>query len=333
MNKIILVKYGRKNCYKFEKHESDLLSDNQVRIKIRYIGISFTDYIIKRGNYKYQKEYFPLPFVQGFEFGGSIIEVKNKNSEYKIGDEIVGINKFGCFQTEICINEKSIIKIPNEYSLLEATSFPVNFFTAYHALHNLVVVNENSKVLITSGAGGVGSMLIQLCKISKHQITSSVSSSSKIDYVKGIGADKVIVGENLNNEDKDIDIVFDSSGTFNPIKYKKCLSTNPKIIVYGFNSLLTKNIFRNIFNYFNLYKPRLFDMVYNNITVSGFNIIKFTEDDKYFEKIKNEFSKLLESKQLKVPKIRLYNYKEVNKAIESLTDRSNIGKVILEVTD
>ncbi len=332
MNKFVLVKYGKKNCYKFEKTESGVLTENQIRIKVKYIGISFTDYIIKRGYYQYQKEYFPLPFVQGFEFGGIITEIKNKDSDYKIGDEVIGINKFNCFQTEICLDEKNIIKVPKGYSLLEASSFPVNFFTAYHALNNLVVVNENSKVVVTSAAGGVGFTLVQLCKIAGHRVIASVGNKSKFDYVKSVGADKVIIDDNLS-EEKDIDVVFDSSGTFNPVKHRKHLSVNPKIIVFSFNSLLTKNLFRNIFNYFNLYKPKLFDLVYNNITISGFNIIKFTEDDKYFEKIKTELLKALESKSLKVQDIRLYNYKQIDEAIESLANRNNKGKVILEISD
>jgi NADPH:quinone reductase-like Zn-dependent oxidoreductase len=332
MIKIFLIKYGKKDCYKFENFEPDILINNQVRIKVKYIGLSFTDYIIKFGYYQFQKEFFPLPFVQGFEFGGTITEIKNNDSEYKIGDEVVGINKFGCFQTEICIDENKIVKVPSVYSLLEASTFPVNFFTAYHALHNLVVLNKSSKVLIKSAAGGVGSMLVQLCKIAGHEVIASVGNSSKGEYVKNLGADEVIIGENLDKENN-IDVVFDSSGTFNPLKYKKSLSINPKIIVYGFNSLLTKNIFRNIVNYFKLYKPKLFDLVYNNITVSGFNIIKFTEEDVFFTKIKNDLSSLLKDNKLKVPNIRLYNYKQVNDAIESFSDRKNTGKVILEIVD
>lgn len=126
-------------------------------------------------------------------------------------------------------------------------------------------------------------------------------------------------------------MVFDNNGTFNIKKFSKALSLNSKIIVFGFNSLLTKNWVKNIVNYFSLIKPKMFDLVYNNITISGFNIIKFTEDQDYFYEIKSELQKHLENKKLIVPEIREYNFSEIEKAIESLSNRENFGKVIVKI--
>ena len=335
MQKILLYKYGSKNSYKYiDIAEKEKLSVGQVRVDIKYIGISFTDLIIKKGLYKYQKDNYPLPFCQGFEFSGVISEVTSDEYEYEVGEEVCGLVKFGCFANKIIINKNNIFKIPKTYSLKEAITFPVNFFTAYHALCNIVKIKKDSVVMIYSGAGGVGGMILQLSKILGYKTIAIVSNKEKEMYVKNLGADFVFCGDVLNNLKKNnikVDIVFDSNGTFNINEFNDVLSLNSKIIVLGFNSLLTKNIFRNILNYFSLLKPKIFDLVYNNITVSGFNIIKFTEDGDYFKETKSELQKYLNDEKLIIPKIREYQFSEMEEPIESLSDRNNFGKVIIKI--
>jgi len=335
MQKILLYKYGNKNSYKYiDIPKKEKLSTGQVRVDIKYIGISFTDLIIKKGFYKYQRDNYPLPFCQGFEFSGIISEVFKDEKEYSAGDEVFSLVKFGCFTNEIVVNINNIIKVPKTYYLREAVTFPVNFFTAYHALCNIVKIKKNSTVMIYSSAGGVGGMILQLSKIFGYKTIAVVSDKKKETYVKNLGADFVFYDDILNNLKRNnlkIDVVFDSNGTFNINKFSEVLSLNSKIIVFGFNSLLTKNILKNIINYLSLIKPKIFDLVYNNITVSGFNIIKFTDDGDYFNETKNELQKYLNDKKLIVPEIREYKFSEMEKAIESLSDRNNFGKVIIKI--
>lgn len=335
MQKILLYKYGNKNSYKYiDILEKEELLAGQIRVDIKYIGISFTDLIIKKGFYKYQRDNYPLPFCQGFEFSGVISEIFNNEKEYSIGDEVFGLVKFGCFANEIVVNKSNIIKVPKTYSLKEVVTLPVNFFTAYHALCNIVKIKDNSTVMIYSAAGGVGGMILQLSKIFGYKTVAIISDKKKEMYVKSLGADLILCNNVLDNLKKNnikVDIVFDSNGTFNLSEFNKVLSLNSKIVVFGFNSLLTKNIFKNILNYFSLIKPKIFDLVYNNITVSGFNIIKFTNDSDYFNETKNKLQKYLNEKKLIIPEIREYHFSEIEKAVESLSDRNNFGKVIVKI--
>jgi len=148
MQKIFLYKYRSKNSYKYiDIIEREKLSVDQVRVDIKYIGISFTDLIIKKGLYKYQKDNYSLPFCQGFEFSGIISEVTSSEHEYKVGEEVCGLVKFGCFANEIIVNKNNIFKIPKTYSLKDVAAFPVNFFTAYHALCNIVKIKKESTTL------------------------------------------------------------------------------------------------------------------------------------------------------------------------------------------
>lgn len=185
MQKILLYKYGSKNTYKYiDNVPEKILSANEVRVDIKYIGISFADWIIKRGFYKYQKENYPLPFCQGFEFSGVVSEVTSEEHEYKIGDTVCGLVKFGCFTSSIAVNKNNIFKIPNTYSMREVATFPVNFFTAYHALNNIVKIKEKSTVMVYSSAGGVGSMILQLSKLLGYKTVAVASNIKKVDTRK-----------------------------------------------------------------------------------------------------------------------------------------------------
>ncbi len=335
MKIIFLTKYGNKKCYEYKDTESiKEISSNQIRVQIKYIGLSFTDIIIRKGLYKEQRDNYKLPFCQGFEFSGIVAQVGEKVLNYKVGDEVCGVSKYGCFKEEIVTDENHIFLVPKTYSLKEAAAFPVNYFTAHHAIEDIVRIKEGATILIYGGDGGVGGMLTQISKLKGFKVISIVGNQKEVEYAKSLGADYVFTEDiiaNLKKENLKIDVVFDNIGTFNIKLFRNYLSVNSKIIVYGFGSLLNKNIFKTVINYFNLIKIKIFDLVYYNITISGFNIIKLTENLELLGETKNSLENALKEKKIIVPKIEEFDFYKIDDALSYLGDRENYGKVILKI--
>ncbi len=335
MKTIFLTKYGNKNCYEYKDMESiKEISSNQVRVQIKYIGLSFTDIIIRKGLYKEQKDNYKLPFCQGFEFSGVVVQIGEKVTRYKVGDEVCGVSKYGCFKKEIITDEDHIFHVPNTYSLKEAATFPVNYFTAHHAIEDIVRIKEGATVLIYGGDGGVGGMLTQISKLKGFKVISVVGNQKEVEYAKSLGADHVFTSDLISNFKKEnlkLDIIFDNIGTFDLQLFRNYLSVNSKIIVYGFGSLINKDIFKTIINYFKLIKIKIFDLVYYNITISGFNIIKLTENLELLGETKNSLENSLKERKLIVPKIQEFDFYKIDEALDYLGDRKNYGKVILKI--
>ena len=98
-----------------------------------------------------------------------------------------------------------------------------------------------------SAGGGVGSALVQLCKLHDLHVTGVVGASHKVEYVRQLGADAVIdkSSQSLWDEAKRLcpdgyDLVFDANGPETLAQSYAHLKPTGKLLVYGFHSLLPK---------------------------------------------------------------------------------------------
>jgi len=328
MEKITLTKYNQKFFIE-ECHNAELKSD-EIRIKTAFAGISFTDVIIRKGFYQYQKENYALPLTLGFEASGTITEIGTDVDEYSIGDRIFVLKEFGCFSEEIIAISTDLIKIPSSIPLDIAVGLGVNFFVAWHALHNIVKIFPQSNVLITSAAGGVGGMLTQIAS-QTNTVTGLVNSDTKFEYVTSLGAHAVFCYKNAENRGS-FDIILVSSGE-QLKQYQNMLTANGKIIIYGFNDLVPTNwmYYPTVFaKYITLPKINILNLVHNNQSVSGFNIIKLTNTSKEFIDTKKAFLSALTNRNFKEPNITLFNFRDVEEAFKLIESGKSIGKILLE---
>jgi NADPH:quinone reductase-like Zn-dependent oxidoreductase len=330
MKSVILEKYRSELVIK--DIESAVIDDNEVRIKNAYAGLSFTDRIIQQGLYKYQRQHMPIPYVPGFEASGHILEVGNKVVGLSVGDSVTVLQRQGCLNSEIIANHENVMRIPKEMDMALAASLPVNFFTASHALNNIVKIYPNSRLLISSAAGGVGGMLTQLAS-RQHCVTGLVGSQEKVDYVKTLGAYEACTYREFFNEAKKFDVILTASGE-DIEDYIERLDVNGKIIIYGFHAMVPRNLrgaLGALFNYFKMPSISLSNLVYENKTVSGFNIIHLDTTSKEFKSTKKQFLDLLEAGDMpNRQRIHEYGFKEINTALDDLADGKLCGKVVIK---
>ena len=101
-----------------------------------------------------------------------------------------------------------------------AAAAPLALITAWGALFERGLLQSGETILIHAGAGGVGHVAIQLAKIAGAKVITTVSSNSKADFVKSLGADEIIfynqtdVAAEVNRltENRGVDLVFDTVG-------------------------------------------------------------------------------------------------------------------------
>lgn len=313
-----------------EDFDSVPLGKDLVRVKTAFAGISYTDIIIQKGWYKFQKEHLPTPYTPGFEASGTVTEVGDEVLQVKVGDKVAILQREGCFSEEIVAKQENVIKIPDDADLKWAASVPVNFFTAWHALYNIVTIFPESRILITSAAGGVGGILTQLCA-PLHHTTGLVRNEGKREYVKKLGATVVKTHKDFDFSQR-YDVICTSSG-LDIQKYEKMLSENGKLIVYGFHSLVPRenlDIFKTIYNYLKLPKLKILRLVYNNTTIAGFNIIKLSTNSKEFNATKDAFEVEIKDKKLTKHSVKTYPFASYQEAFDKLENGETVGKLLLE---
>ena len=145
-----------------------------------------------------------------------MVAVGAKVSAFKVGDEVYSRpnkDRIGTFAERIAVAEADLAPKPESLSVIEAASLPLVALTAWQAVVEKGNVQPGQKVLIHAGAGGVGSIAIQLAKHRGATVATTVSAANA-DFVRDLGADIVIDRRAKDFEQllAGYDLVLDSLG-------------------------------------------------------------------------------------------------------------------------
>jgi NADPH:quinone reductase-like Zn-dependent oxidoreductase len=156
-----------------------------------------------------------LPAGIGYDVSGEVVEIGSKVKNFEVGDEIysrVSQEYMGTLAEFVAVDSSVVAHKPENVSFEKAASLPLVGLTAIQALEK-AGLKENDRILIHAGSGGVGSFAVQYAK-SKGAIVYTTTSSTNLDWVKALGADRVIDYKNEDYKEvaNNLDIVFDTLG-------------------------------------------------------------------------------------------------------------------------
>ena len=194
------------------------LSSGKVLVSIKSAGVNPVDWKIREGAFQ-QMIHLQFPFTLGMDFSGVIKQVgEGVSSDFKQGDEVYGqagvINGgSGAFAEMALAKTESIANKPKRLSHVEAAALPLVGVSAWRALIENIGLSNGQRILIHGGAGGIGSIAIQLAKYLGASVATTVSANDKV-FVQELGADHVIDYKSQNFEDllHDYDSAFDTVG-------------------------------------------------------------------------------------------------------------------------
>ncbi|ROS48896.1 NADP-dependent oxidoreductase [Frigoribacterium sp. PhB24] len=218
------------DAYKQPLHETDVpeptIGIHDVLIKVEAAGLNHLDAKIREGEFKLILPY-KAPLTLGHDLAGTVIEVGGSVRSLKPGDAVYARprdHRIGTFAERIAVDEADVALAPTTISTIEAASLPLVALTAWQALVERGDVQPGQKVLIHAGAGGVGSIAIQLAKhLGAHVATTA--SSSNADFLRELGADVVVDyrTQDFEEELSGYDLVLDSLGGENLAKSLRVL--------------------------------------------------------------------------------------------------------------
>jgi len=155
--------------------------------------------------------------IIGDDLSGVVVEVGSKVSDFKIGDEVYGMDmrlRTSACAEYACIAAKRVAHKPKNISFIEAAAVPLAALTALQAFQ-IGKVKKNSKVLVIGASGGVGTFAIQIAKAMGAKVTG-VCSGKNVELVKSLGADQIIdytQGDYRygNQNENSFDVIFDAT--------------------------------------------------------------------------------------------------------------------------
>jgi NADPH:quinone reductase-like Zn-dependent oxidoreductase len=183
----------------------------QVRIAVRAASVNPIDWKIRAGYMAQGKDLEDTAYL-GYDAAGVVDEVGEGVTDVAVGDDVFGLGADTAAEYALL---ESYAKKPSSVDWAVAAAAGVSAETSIRAL-NLVGVKSGDTVLIDGGAGGVGSVAVQIAKGRGATVIASAGEANH-DYLREIGAIPVLYGEGLVDRVKavapnGVDAVFDVAG-------------------------------------------------------------------------------------------------------------------------
>jgi alcohol dehydrogenase len=186
-----------------------------VRIQVRAASLNPIDWKLRAG--KARPVLTPTrPQILGCDVAGVIDQVGAEVSGWRAGDEVFARlekNRMGALAEYVAADQAVIARRPRRGSWAEAAAIPLAGLTALQALRDVADLQPGQRVLLHAGAGGVGTLAIQIA----HRLgawVATTTSGKNTELVTSLGADLAIdyTRETVGERVRDLDAVFDTLG-------------------------------------------------------------------------------------------------------------------------
>lgn len=217
MKKIIVNDYGSVDVLQEVSAPKPIPGKNDVLIKVAAIGVNDPDVVMRKyGPFPTMPvELRPtLPHMLGEDFSGIIERVGSAVTKFQVGDHVMGYAKNGTYAQYLMLDQdSSLSKVPAQLDLVPLGGLYLAALTAWSAIVKNGHLQAGQKVLIHGGAGGVGSMAIQIAKAMGATVITTARKQHHV-YLKDLGADQIIDyrTENFVELVHNVDLVVNLTG-------------------------------------------------------------------------------------------------------------------------
>ena len=176
--------------------EDSGLPPGNVTVAVEYTTVNYKDGLVINGGGGLVKRW---PHVPGIDFAGTVLE--SQHPAYRPGDKVVltgwrvGEIHWGGHAQKAAVNGDYLVPLPSPLTTRQAMAIGTAGFTAMLAVMSLEahgLTPEGGEVLVTGGAGGVGSVATAILAKRGYRVVASTGRSEMRAYLEGLGAAAVI---------------------------------------------------------------------------------------------------------------------------------------------
>ena len=321
MRAALRERYGSVELVQLKVIDRPAIGDAEILVRVRAAGVdrgvwhlmTGTPYPLRLAGYGFRAPKNP---VLGSDFAGVVEAVGKTVTRFKPGDEVFGVAQ-GTFAEYARVREDKLARKPANLTFEQAAAVPTSGFTALQALRDQGHVQPGQKVLVIGASGGVGTFAVQLAKAFGAEVTG-VSSTTKVDLVRSIGADHAIdyTGEDFAGGQR-YDLILDIGGNRPVSQLRRALAPKGTLVIVGGEG-----------------GGRWFGMgrQLRALAVSPFvrqRLTMFIASQRYQDLL--VLTELIEAGKVTPAVDRVYPLSEVPQAIRYLEDGRARGKVVISV--
>ena len=193
------AQYGSPDVLELTEQPMPKVAPGAVLIRVRAAAVNPVDWKVMAG-YLDPIVDVVFPAIPGWDVAGVIEAVGADAHKFQVGDEVIANGRTdwvhgGSFAEFIALPERIVARKPASLSWPEAAGLPLAGMTAFQVLNRLAVTSADT-VLIHGGAGGVGSLAIQIAVARGARVIATASTANH-DYLAALGAEPVNYGSGL----------------------------------------------------------------------------------------------------------------------------------------
>jgi NADPH:quinone reductase-like Zn-dependent oxidoreductase len=252
MKAIIFTEYGSPDVLHLAEIPKPTPKDNEILVRVRATPVNYGDLTAR--DFAHSQFNMPAPLylparlvfgwnspkiqILGSELAGDVESVGKSVTKFKPGDAVfayVGMN-MGANAEYICLPETGMVTLkPANLDYAEAATLPYGAIMAASLLKK-ANLQPGQKVLVNGASGGIGAMAVQLAKHHYGAKVTGVCGAARMDYVKALGADKVIdySKQDFIQNGETYDVIFDILGRVSFARAKQSLKPEGILLYASF---------------------------------------------------------------------------------------------------
>jgi putative PIG3 family NAD(P)H quinone oxidoreductase len=232
MHAIVIEKPGDSDVLRWSEVADPVIGHDEVLLDIVAAGVNRADVMQRLGFYPPPQG---APEYPGLEASGRVAAVGDGVTGWKVGDEACALLSGGGYATRVAVPAGQLLPVPRGVSLVEAAALPEVACTVWANVFMLARLRPGESFLVHGGAGGIGTMAIQLAKAHGARVLCTAGSEDKLERCRELGADVAI---NYRTEDfveaaRPVDVILDNMGAKYLPRNVDALGTGGRLVVIG----------------------------------------------------------------------------------------------------
>jgi NADPH2:quinone reductase len=313
MKAIYITEFGGPEVMKYVDLPEPVPAGSQVLLDVTAIGINYADTHQTENSYLSTQK---LPLIPGMEVVGKMPD----------GSRVLALAASGGYCQKTLVNPKTVIALPDKVSDGQALAMMVQGSTAHMILKKMGQIKAGESVVIHAGAGGVGSVAIQLAKLWGAFVIAVTSSDEKKKLCLELGADVVVDANEADltaalikaNNGKGVDLILEMVGGSTLDQSLEALAAFGRLVVYGMASRKAPKAIH----------PGA--LMPKSQSVIGFWLVNALADKELMAEVFMDLFGMIVSGKLKPVIGSTYPLSKASDAHRDMLARKTVGKIVLD---
>lgn len=304
--------------------------ENELRIKVRTIGLNRAEVMFRNGAYLEAPEF---PSKLGYEAAGVVESIGSGVTCFKVGDKVSTIpafsmGQYGVYGEQVIVPENAVVKCPDGFSFEQSAAIWMQYITAYGALIEIANLQKGQNILITAASSSVGVAAIHIAKNQGAMVIASTRGANKKQFLLDQGADSVVITDtedlvtrvNKITKGRGVELVFDPIAGPLLMQLAEICSVGGRIIEYG---ALDDS-------------PApypLFAALAKGLKIQGYTLFEITKDKNKLEAAKIYLHSLFSEKKVEPVIDKIFSFSNIQQAHQYMESNKQKGKILVNLDD